>query len=398
MRRNCLVLLLAFILGSCAPTATIVGGGGAPMNEVLRLPYDGPKARIAVAKFDDRTARGYGQIGEGMAAMFTTGLVNSNRYIVLERDLVDDIIREQDLAVGGRVRTGTGAPAGEIEGAELLLIGAITEFEPEKFGLGGGIIGLGTLITTAILHEKDNNFPVGAATYTESHIALEVRLVETASSRILASISVEGRGQDWGGGVIAEVGGGSSRLPLAFGGFHKTATDKAVRKAVSLAVAAVTLQVPQEYFHYTDDVLTGGRIFGFTYLDLPFSPSGVSLSGEQVRVARNGDEWQKLAVDLGLAGNEASPPVDFSSRQVIAVAAGDRRALGRAVTVEKIVAFTDRLEVTAGLTALPAPAANGEGGGEKGEEVLPGLPVALIQTEQTGLPVKVVWLDLPEAQ
>ena len=79
------------------------------------------------------------------------------------------------------------------------------------------------------------------ATYVESHIALDVRTIETATSRILAAVSVEGYGQDWGGGIIAEVGGGRSRLPIGFGGFQKTATEKAIRKAVDLAVPAVTL-------------------------------------------------------------------------------------------------------------------------------------------------------------
>jgi len=183
--------------------------------ETVRLqPYNGPKARIAVATFEDKTAKGYYRIGDGMATMFTTALVNSDRFIVLERDLIDEVIREQDLAAGGRVKTGTGAPAGEIEGAELMLTGAVTEFEPEKLGLGGGIIGLGTFITSAIIHEENPNIPIVSAMYIESHIALDVRLIDTATSRILVALSVEGYGQDWGGGIIAEVGGGRSRLPL----------------------------------------------------------------------------------------------------------------------------------------------------------------------------------------
>ena len=75
------------------------------------------------------------------------------------------------------------------EGAELLLTGAVTEFEPDKFGIGGIFVGLGTLIGSAVLHEKEGAFPVGAATYRESHIALDLRLIETASSRILAAVS-----------------------------------------------------------------------------------------------------------------------------------------------------------------------------------------------------------------
>ena len=51
--------------------------------------YNGPKARIAVARFENKTADSMNwyspSIGDGMADMLTTALVNSGRYIVLER-------------------------------------------------------------------------------------------------------------------------------------------------------------------------------------------------------------------------------------------------------------------------------------------------------------------------
>ena len=55
-----------------------------------------------------------------MATMLTTALVGTNRYIVLERDVLSEVIREQDLGASGRVKAGTEAPIGEIEGADLL--------------------------------------------------------------------------------------------------------------------------------------------------------------------------------------------------------------------------------------------------------------------------------------
>jgi curli biogenesis system outer membrane secretion channel CsgG len=309
--------------------------------------------------------------------------VNSGRFIVLERDLIDEVIREQDLAAGGRVKIGTGAASREIEGAEILVIGAITEFEPEKIGIAGGIVGLGTLITTALLHEQNSNIPIAAAGFTESHVAIDVRLVDAATSRIIASVSVEGSGQDWGGGVIGEIGGGMSRLPLVFGGFRHTATEKAVRKTIDMSVAAITFQAPPQYFHYTDEDLGEGRIFGFAYLDLP-GLSGDNFPAPEVRRAASPEEWQALAIDLFEV--EVPPPVDLSARQVIAIAAGTQEKAGMILSVERVVVMPERLEINAILAPSPAPE-----GDSPAKEGLSRNPVVLIHTARSDLPLNVLW-------
>jgi len=380
------LLWLVLCLCGCTPAAT-VKGDGSRLALPLESTYSGPKARLAVSRFADKTAKGYGEIGDGMATMFTTALVNSNRFIVLERDIIDEVLSEQDLAAGGHVRRGTGAATGEIIGAELILTGAVTEFEPKKFGLGGGFVGLGTLLGSAILHEQNQAIPVGAATYTESHIALDVRLVDTATSRILASVSVEAKGQDWGGFVAGEVGGGKSRLPLGFGGFQSAATEKAVRKAVDLAVAAISLQTPPEYYRHADEGFSSGRIVGFTYLDIP-GLSGDGYEGGEVRVASSAEEWGTLAEELGLAG--AQPfPLDFPNRQVVAVAAPLQPVPGRSVTVEKIVSFEDRVEIRAALLEPEAEGGEKEQNGDDAQ--LSRRPLVPLVTDRIDLPFRVVW-------
>jgi curli biogenesis system outer membrane secretion channel CsgG len=381
-------LLVGFIFlvclpTACAPTARIIGGGPG-LDTIQLMPYDGPKARVAVASFDDKTGGGYHLIGEGMSDMFVTALVNSGRFIVLERDLIDEVIREQDLAAGRRVKIGTGASSREIEGAEILVIGAVTEFEPEKMGIAGGIVGLGTLITTALLHEQNSHIPIAAAGFTESHVAIDVRLVDAATSRIIAAVSVEGSGQDWGGGVIGEVGGGMTRVPLVFGGFRHTATEKAVRKTIDMSVAAITFQAPPQYFHFADEDHGEGRIFGFAYLDLS-GISGEDFPAPEVRKAASQEEWQALAGRLGLP-KEASPPVDLSTRQVIAIAAGTQAKAGMTLSVERVVVMPESLEITAILA--PPPPADGESPAAAG---LSQQPLILIHTARSDLPLKVIW-------
>src|SRR5574341_307017 len=125
------------------PKATVTSPEGKSIEEAQREAYDGPKARIAVSRFTDKTGKGWwtGAIGDGMADMMATALFHTNRYIVLERQQLGDVLKEQDLATGGRIKKGTEAPTGEIEGAELLITGAVTEFEGAQSGVGGGIGG-----------------------------------------------------------------------------------------------------------------------------------------------------------------------------------------------------------------------------------------------------------------
>ena len=84
-----LVLILVWI-NSCAPTATVTSYGGPSISQAQAERYDGPKARIAVGEFTDKTAKGGGgsggwmrmwgynfkKIGDGMQDMLTTALLS----------------------------------------------------------------------------------------------------------------------------------------------------------------------------------------------------------------------------------------------------------------------------------------------------------------------------------
>ena len=69
------------------------------INEIQMEAYDGPKARIAVSRFTDKTRTGWwsGAIGNGMADQLATTLFGTNRYILLERQTLKDVLYEQDL-------------------------------------------------------------------------------------------------------------------------------------------------------------------------------------------------------------------------------------------------------------------------------------------------------------
>jgi curli biogenesis system outer membrane secretion channel CsgG len=232
------------------PKATVTSPtDGKSIDEVQREAYDGPKARIAVSQFKDKTGKGWwtGAIGDGMADMLSTALFHSNRFIVLERQQVSDVLREQDLGAAGRIKKGTEAAIGEIEGAELLITGAVTEFEGAASGGGGGIGGIGGT-AGRILGGI-------AGGIKKAHMAIDVRVIDTKTSRVVAATSVEGEATDFAlGGALAGAGGGGA-LGGALGGWSKTPTEKALRVCIQEAVKFVVSKTPETYYRHNP----GGR-------------------------------------------------------------------------------------------------------------------------------------------
>ncbi len=234
------------------PKATVTTPEGQTIEETQQEAYDGPKARVAVARFTDKTGKRWwkGEIGDGMADMLATALFHSNRYIVLERQTVSDILREQDLGGAGRVKKGTEAAIGEIEGAELLITGTVTEFEGAASGGGGALGGLGGLGSGSIWGVGSAILGAIVGGLKNAHMAIDVRVIDTKTSRIVAAASVEGKATDFNlGGALGGVGGGGA-LGGALGGWSKTPTEKALRICIQEAVKFIVSKTPESYYRY----------------------------------------------------------------------------------------------------------------------------------------------------
>jgi curli biogenesis system outer membrane secretion channel CsgG len=233
------VLFLVFILMVTAgciekittPKATVISSGGPDIQTARQEAYNGPKARIAVSRFTDKTGKGWwtGEIGDGMSDMLATALFNSNRYIVLERQQLSDVLAEQDLAAAGRIKPETAAPIGQVEGAELLITGAVTGYEPGSSGFGAGIGGGGGIL----------------GGYKKSYLAIDVRVIDAKTSRILAATTVEGSSTDIAGGI----GGFGGPIGGALGGWANTPIEKSLRVCIQKAVEFIASQTPAQYYH-----------------------------------------------------------------------------------------------------------------------------------------------------
>lgn len=287
MRAFAILSMMVFAADAPAQAGTEVrvrDSSGRSMADVAAEHYNGPKARIAVARFENKTADSYRwyspAIGDGMADMLTTALVNSGRYIVLERESLDTVLSEQDLGASGRVREETAAAIGEIEGAELLVVAAVTEFDGNSGGtrgsLGGSKIG--------------KVFGAITGGQRSAHMAIDLRVVDARTSRVLAATSVEGEAKDFNlGGALAGYTG-SVGLGGSLSGWKNTPREKALRQVIGAAVDYVISVTPPEMLRYD---ATGRAVNGAASADSGGSAAASSTApategtGERVVVTAN---------------------------------------------------------------------------------------------------------------
>jgi len=239
------VLALAAVLAGCitpGPSARVQSTGATDMGSARSAAYHGPKAAIAVADFEDKTVssgRYRAAYGRGMQEMLTTALFNSNRFIVLEREKLDAVMAEQDLGATGRFRKSTAAPIGELEGAQLLVAAAVTGFDPGTGGAGGTLSKVGGL-----LGDKRIGSVFGG--YKRAHLAIDLRIIDTATGRILAATSVEGKAHayDLGGSILGNTSDGSLNT------FARTPMEKAIRSCINEAVNFVASRTPENFYRF----------------------------------------------------------------------------------------------------------------------------------------------------
>ncbi|MBI5634444.1 MAG: hypothetical protein HZA15_13320 [Nitrospirae bacterium] len=190
-----------------------------PAREAVSAPYTGPKKRIAVTKFENKVKGTYGSwnIGEGMADQLATALIKTDRFVVVERQALQEVLGEQELGQTGIVKKETSAKVGQVLGAQILIRGVVSEFEQAESGGGGGI---------AI-----SGFRIGGKS-SNAHVGIDIRLIDASSGQVLMSHNAVGKAESSGVAV------GVSRGIVDFGAdsFKNAPIGQATRQAIESAV------------------------------------------------------------------------------------------------------------------------------------------------------------------
>ncbi|MEW6680415.1 MAG: CsgG/HfaB family protein [bacterium] len=238
MKAICLICLSLWI-GGCAATSTEPKARVDTSMEAELPPYSGPKASLAVSKFEWKAEKEDIGAGDGLKDMLTTLLVQSKRFKVLERQELGSIKEEIGLSESGYVDESFTVEKGKIRGADILVIAAITGWEPGAEKRGGGVGGFGPGWLGAI----------GGA-FKKSYLAMDIRIISSATSEVLAATRIEGEAKEVDLGILAGGIFGSVPLGGVLSKYSKTPMEKAIRVCLKEAVKYILENTPKEYFKY----------------------------------------------------------------------------------------------------------------------------------------------------
>jgi len=270
--RESIILSLVFLMG-CAQT------GVRPYAEK----YKGPKKRIAVIDFEVKVPRAHRKIGSGMAEMLITALHETGEFVVVERKAISDMIKEQDLGEAGRVRKETAAKIGDILGAQVLVRGAVTEFE-EKVSRGG--------VGGVLLKKKTG----AGLTTTSAYVACDIRMYDATTGVILEATTKEAKARSVGVVLAGVLGTGN----ILGGGFStKTPLGKATRGCIDEIVNAIVDRMETVPWQASIVKVSDGNV----YINVG-TEAGVK-KGEVFEVYRVGEELIDPETGLSLGAEES---------------------------------------------------------------------------------------------
>src|SRR5687768_2876624 len=173
------------------------------------------KPVMAVNDFKNETSAAwwYGGAGRDLADMLTNELAGTGKFKMVEREKLAAILDEQDLADSGRVSKKTGAQIGKLTGAKYIITGALSAFETDVKGTGGGVSFRGI----SVGGKKE-----------DAYLAVDLRVINTTTGEIEFTRTVEARASGGGLNVGLYRGGFGGNLAK----HEKTPTGKAIRAVI----------------------------------------------------------------------------------------------------------------------------------------------------------------------
>ena len=189
-------------------------------NASLDLPpYNGIKHAIGVIPFENTSYwKEDIDLQENMTTMLENVLVESGRFVVVERENMEATLGEQDLQSGGRAaKANDVAQTGQIRSAKYLARAQITGVEANESGGGGGL--------------NIGKFSIGASG-GKAQIEMVIKIYDSSTSEIKASQRIVGKAGKRG----FSLGFSESGLSTSIGGFSKTPIGEAAYDCIAQAV------------------------------------------------------------------------------------------------------------------------------------------------------------------
>lgn len=266
-----LVIFLAVTLFGCVPTTTIKEEQTISVKptEEVRSEYTGPKRKVAVIEFENKTKYGARRLGTSASDILITELAKTGKFIMVEREKLDKLLQEQKLGMSGIIDASTAAAVGKMLGLDAIVTGSISQF-------GTNVVGSDFLIT-------ESKQQVAEAT-------VDIRVVDVATGRIIYA--------DSGKGATAQKS--SSFLGMGTrAGYAENIEGDALRAAIVKFVKNIVSQIDKRPWSCRVAEAAKGEI----YLDAG-QESGLKL-GTTLTVYELGEEIRSPATGMVIGQKES---------------------------------------------------------------------------------------------
>ncbi len=113
--------------------------GSKPVSQAPKITHKGPKLRVGIVDFVNKSSYGAGRLGTSASDILTTELFKTGAFIVVERAQLKQVLGEQSLGQTGVVNPETAAQAGRVLGLNALVTGSISQFGVSTGGADYGV-------------------------------------------------------------------------------------------------------------------------------------------------------------------------------------------------------------------------------------------------------------------
>lgn len=110
---------------------------------LLGVSANAAEGKLKLAVLDFKTVGGSRELGNGAAEILRTTLYETGRYIVVERDMLNEVLKEQKLGASGAVNQATAVGIGKLLGAQVVAVGSVVKLG-ETYTLNIRFVNVGT--------------------------------------------------------------------------------------------------------------------------------------------------------------------------------------------------------------------------------------------------------------
>ena len=219
--------------------------------------YSGPQARVMVLPIEDVktepesvvlkhksggkveneleiTAKSKVSVTE-VEALVINAINQTGRFRLVERQMLDEVFKEQDLGESGRMARPSAAKIGNVLGAQYMMKVVVTDYEEDvSTRRDGGVVGV---------LSKAAGLGAVNVTKRESRVGMNFRLIDAETSELLFTKQIETFISESNRAFVGGIGGGGVAAIGLFTRYLKTPLGQAIIAGINKGVYELVKQI-----------------------------------------------------------------------------------------------------------------------------------------------------------